>query len=123
MTIGEVCLLTSDVPRLAAFYRRLLGIESDCCGETHQFILTEGTALTVYNDGTAKNNQNQNICLAFTVDDMEKAYETARALGARIIEGPAKRPWGAVSMSFYDPDNSVVYFRSFPKSGETPSEQ
>lgn len=46
MRIGEVCLLTNDVPRLAAFYKRLLG---------------------------------------------------------------------AVNMSFYDPDNNMVFFRSFPQ--------
>ena len=27
MTIGEVCLLTNDVSRLAAFYKQLLGME------------------------------------------------------------------------------------------------
>ncbi|MCR4598710.1 MAG: hypothetical protein K5678_06730 [Acetatifactor sp.] len=32
-------------------------------------------------------------------------------LGVRIIEPPTKRPWGAVNMSFYDPDNNVIYFR------------
>lgn len=114
MRIGEVCLLTNDVKRLAAFYKRLLETENGSDDETHQFILTEETALTIYNDGTAKNNQNQNICLAFTVDDVEREYEKVLALGARIIEGPAKRPWGAVNMSFYDPDNNVIFFRSFP---------
>lgn len=29
MKIGEVCLLTNDVPRLAAFYKQLLGIENN----------------------------------------------------------------------------------------------
>ena len=29
MVIGEVCLLTNDVRRLAAFYKQLLGIEND----------------------------------------------------------------------------------------------
>ena len=81
--------------------------------ETYQFVLAEKTALTVYNDGTEKNNQN--ICLAFTVDDIDKEYEKVLSLGARIIEPPAKRPWGAISMSFYDPDNNVVYLRSFQK--------
>ncbi|MBR4444061.1 MAG: VOC family protein [Clostridia bacterium] len=117
MKIGEVCLLTNDVKRLAAFYKRLLETENGSDDETHQFIIAEETALTIYNDGTAKNNRNQNICLAFTVDDIEKAYEKVLALGARIIEPPAKRPWGAVNMSFYDPDNNVIYFRSFPKNG------
>ena len=115
MRIGEVCFLTNDVRRLAGFYKRLLETENNSDDETHQFILTEETSLTVYNDGTVKNNQNQNICLAFTVEDMEKAYERVLALGAKIIEPPTKRPWGAVSMSFYDPDNNIIYFRCFPK--------
>ena len=114
MIIGEVCLLTNDVPRLAAFYKKLLEIENGSEDETHQFLITEGTALSIYNDGTVKNNQNQNICLAFTVEDIGKAYEKVLSSGARIIEPPTKRPWGAVNMSFYDPDNNVIYFRSFP---------
>ena len=118
MKIGEVCLLTNNVPRLASFYRQLLGVEETCSDETHQFVLAEETALTVYNDGTDKNNQNQNICLAFTVDDIDKAYEKLLSLGARIIEPPAKRPWGAINMSFYDPDNNMVYLRSFPKNAK-----
>ena len=115
MKIGEVCLLTNNVPRLASFYRQLLGVEESSGDETHQFVLAEETALTVYDDGTDKNNQNQNICLAFTVDDIDKAYEKVLSLGARIIEPPAKRPWGAINMSFYDPDNNIVYLRSFPR--------
>ena len=114
MKIGEVCLLTNDVRRLAAFYKQLLETENGSDDETHQFILTEETSLTIYNDGTVKNNQNQNICLAFTVDDIEKEYRKVLALGARIIEPPTERPWGAVNMSFYDPDHNVVFFRSFP---------
>ena len=115
MKIGEVCMLTNDVPRLAAFYKQLLGVDNDSNDETHQFILSEETALTIYNDGTAKNNRNENICLAFTVDDMEQEYEKVKALGAKVIEPPAQRPWGAVNMSFYDPDNNIIYFRSFPE--------
>ena len=116
MTIGEVCLLTNNVPGLARFYKQLLGVENGSNDETHQFIISEGTALTVYNDGTVKNNQNQNICLAFTVDDIDREYEKVLALGAEIIEPPTKRPCGATNMSFYDPDNNVIFFRSFPKT-------
>ena len=116
MKIGEVGLLTNDVLRLAAFYKQLLEIENDSEDETHQFLITEETTLTVYNDGSTKNNQNQNICLAFTVDDIEKEYKKVLAMGARIIEEPTKRPWGAINMSFYDPDNNIIFFRSFPKN-------
>ena len=45
MTIGEVCLLTNDVPRLAAFYKQLLGVENGSNDETHQFIIPEGPHL------------------------------------------------------------------------------
>ena len=113
MRIGEVCLLTNDVRRLADFYKRLLEVDNGRDDEFHQFILSDETALTVCNDGTVRNNQNQNICLAFTVDDMDRAYEKVLALGARIIEPPTRRPWGAVNMSFYDPDDNVIYFRHF----------
>ncbi len=119
MRIGEVCLLKNDVPRLASFYRQLLGVEESGSDETHQLILAGETSLTVCNDGTAKNNRNQNISLAFTADEPDKAYEKVPALGARIIEPPAKRPWGAVSMSFYDPDNNVVCLRSFPDRSQS----
>ena len=117
MKIGEVGLLTNDVPRLAAFYKRLLEVDNGSDDATHQFILSEETSLSIYNDGTPKNNRGQNICLAFTVDDIEREYEKVKALGARIIEPPTARPWGAVNMSFFDPDNNVIYFRSFSKSG------
>ena len=116
MTIGEVCLLTNNVPRIAAFYKQLLGVENGSNDETHQFIISEGTALTVYNDGTVKSNRNQNICLAFTVDDIDREYEKVVALGAEIIAPPTKQPWGAVNMSFYDPDNKMAFLRHFPEN-------
>ena len=39
VTIGEVCLLTNDVPRLAAFYKQLLGVENGSDDETHRVLL------------------------------------------------------------------------------------
>ena len=62
-----------------------------------------------------KDNRNQNICLAFTVDDIDRAYQRVLALGTTVIEPPTRRPWGAVNMSFRDPDGNVVYLRSFSK--------
>ncbi len=111
--IGEVCQLTNDVPKLAAFYRQLLGIEDDSADAVHQFIISEGTALTIYNDGTIRNNRNQNICLAFNVEDIDDAWRRVLALGAEIIESPTARPWGAVSMCIRDPDNNTIYLRRF----------
>lgn len=113
MRIGEVCLLTNDVVRLANFYKSLLGTQNESNDSVHQTIIAEETMLTIYNDGTIKNNSNQNICLAFTVKDVDEEYQKLINLGADIIEEPVTRPWGARNMSFYDPDKNVIYFRSF----------
>ena len=113
MRIGEVSLLTNDVVRLADFYKKLLDIHNGSDDPVHQTLIGEETMLTIYDDGSEKNNQNQNICLAFTVDDVEKEYLRVVELGAEIIEPPVARPWGAVNMSFRDPDGNVVYLLRF----------
>lgn len=113
MRIGEVGLLTNDVIRLANFYKLLLGIDNGSDNDVHQTILAEETMLTVYNDGSVKNNANQNMCIAFTVKDIDVEYGRIVNMGIEIIEKPIIRPWGAKNMSFYDPDRNVVYLRSF----------
>lgn len=115
MKLGEVCLLTSDVVRLADFYKALLEVDNASSDPVHQFILSGDVSLTVFNDGSSKNNCNQNMCIAFTVDDINREYDRLLMLGAEIIEPPTQRPWGAVNMSFYDPDRNLVYLRQFPK--------
>lgn len=113
MRLGEVGLLTNDVVKLADFYKALLETDNGSDDEVHQTIIAEETMLTIYNDGSRKNNNNHNMCIAFTVDNIEKEYKKILALGAEIIEKPTKRPWGTVNMSFYDPDRNVIYLRSF----------
>jgi predicted enzyme related to lactoylglutathione lyase len=93
MVLGEVSLQTNDVIKLAEFYRKLLKIKieensEEYKNEVHQFILTEGTGLTVYNNGKHKNNNNENICLAFTVDDVDEEYNRLLEIGVQIIEPP-----------------------------------
>ena len=115
MTLGEVCIETNDVIKIADFYRMVLNVSSDCKDEIHQFIIMEGTALTVYNNGMTKNNQNQNISLAFTVDDVDEEYNRLLNFGIHIIDAPKLQPWGAKNMHFCDPDGNHIFFRSMPK--------
>jgi predicted enzyme related to lactoylglutathione lyase len=114
MVLGEVGLLTNDVRRLAAFYKLLLEVDNQSDDPVHQALPVGETALTVYNDGSAKNNQNQNICLAFTVMDVDAEYQRLLTMGAVIVAPPATQPWGARNMCFLDPDNNQVYLRCFP---------
>ena len=46
-----------------------------------QTILAEETMLTVYNDGRQGNRTGQNMCIAFTVDDIDKEYQRVVSLG------------------------------------------
>lgn len=68
MVIGEVGLLTNNVVTLADFYKKLLGVDNNSKDTVHQTIIAEETMLTIYNDGSVKQNNNTNICLAFTVE-------------------------------------------------------
>ena len=117
MYLGEVSILTDDVPRLAAFYKALLGVDNGSDDPVHQTIIARETMLTVYNDGQPK-GKGQRLCLAFTVEDVYAEYARVKVLGAEVIEPPTARPWGAVNMSFRDPDGNAVYLRSFPKRAE-----
>ncbi|WP_243117153.1 VOC family protein [Lacrimispora algidixylanolytica] len=93
MKIGEVCLLTSDVIRLSNFYKLLFDVDNNSNDHVHQMILSEETTLTIYNDGVIRNENPQNICIAFTVDDVDVEFERLKALGVEIVDPPAMRPW------------------------------
>lgn len=114
MHIGEVCLNTNDVIRLADFHKTLLGIDNGSNDAVHQTLIFEEPQFAIYNDGTRKTDGSRNISLTFTVEDIGAAYQKLLAMGAEIIEPPTVRPWGAVNMSFYDPDRNVIYLRHFP---------
>jgi glyoxalase family protein len=115
MKIGEVCLLTSDVIRLSNFYKLLFNIDNHSDDDIHQFIISEETTLTIYNDGKLRKANLQNICLVFTVADVDAEFDRLKTLGMEIVSPPTLRPWGAKNMSFLDPDKNLITFRSFSK--------
>lgn len=117
VNLGEVSILTDDVPRLAAFYKALLGVDNGSDDPVHQTLIARETMLTIFDDGQTK-PQGQRHCLAFTVEDVYAEHERVKALGADVIDPPTARPWGAVNMSFRDPDGNAVYLRCFPISAE-----
>jgi uncharacterized glyoxalase superfamily protein PhnB len=116
MIIGEVSIQSNNVIKIAEFYRRLLKIAAketdDINNEIHQVILSDGVGLTVYNNGEPKNNENTNICLAFTVENVDEEFIRLKEMGVKIIDLPKIQPWGAKNMRFLDPDGNQIYFRS-----------
>lgn len=117
MFLAEVCIETNYVKKVAAFYRSVLKLPQEEGDDVHQFItMDDKVAITVYNDGSLKENNNRNITIAFTVDDVDEEYQRLSDLGIEIIEPPTTRPWGARNMHFTDPDGNHIYFRSFPQN-------
>ncbi len=115
MKVGEVCLFTKNVVGLSNFYKSIFDIDNGSNDNIHQFIISGETTLSVYNDGKERDGNAQNICIAFTVDDVDFQYEKLTTLGVKILEPPTIRPWGAKNMSFLDPDDNLIVFRSFSK--------
>jgi len=119
MKLGEVCLLTSDVVRLATFYRKLMEINETSEDPVHQFIVASEPMLSIYNDGKEHSADRSPITLAFTTEDIQASYEKLLALKAEIIQPPTQQPWGAINLIFRDPDGKLDYLRQFPaKKGE-----
>ena len=105
--------MTKDVVRLAAFYKWLLGAENGSRDEGHQVILAAWRVSPASIASVGENGGN--VCLAFTVENVDKEYERLRERGVEIIDLPTARPWGMKNMSFLDPDGNRVYFRSMLK--------
>ncbi len=116
MKFVGICLMTKDVRRLSEFYQSILETTSDCDDENHQEIITKGAGLAILKDDVVNESGNNNMSMAFTVDDVDVEYERLRKLGVEIIDPPTVRPWGAKNMRFSDPDGNFIIFRSFPKT-------
>ena len=113
MKLGEVCLLTSDVPRLAAFYRALMELPDASDDPVHQFITEAEPALAIFNDGLMHSAERSPVSLAFTTDDICADYEKLLSMNVKIVQPPMKQPWGTVNLLFRDPDGNLVYLRQF----------
>lgn len=113
MHLGEVCILTRDVPRLADFYKALLQAGNGSDDAVHQMILPAEPMLTILHEDLPENAR-QTMCIAFTVEDMDAAYAHVQSIGAEVVTPPTKRPWGAVNMCLRDPDGNLVYLRKLP---------
>lgn len=118
MYLGEICLLTQNVPRLAGFYRTLLQAEGNNADEAWQAVVQGEPMLTVMHSEELPPNAPQRAVLAFTVEDMEAACAHVLAMGAKVLQPPMRQPWGTVNMILEDPDGNRVYLRQFAGAKE-----
>lgn len=118
--IDLVTLWTDDAPRLAAFYRDVIGMEvKNDLGRYVEFAqpgvrfavcerqeMVDALGLAAFEQGAA----GQRVELAFPVgtpDEVDAAYDALIARGATPVRAPEDMPWGQRTGLFADPDGNI----------------
>jgi catechol 2,3-dioxygenase-like lactoylglutathione lyase family enzyme len=117
MRFTGVCLVTQDVPRLVAFYRKVLRLPHEE-GNVFEIIPVEGAMLSIYTadgmekmaPGSLKDAGFGSYTLEFEVEDVDSEHERLVAEGVEIVKPPTTQSWGRRSVWFRDPDGNVVNF-------------
>lgn len=105
MRFGGICIETDNAPRLAEFYKTVFQEEPFVEGSHYGF-----GNIAVYDPGGVTVAKDRNIWLQCFVGDLDAEYERLlRELpGVEIISPPERRPWGAHSFWFADPDGNKI---------------
>jgi predicted enzyme related to lactoylglutathione lyase len=105
MKLCGVAITTTDAPRLAAFYKIVFQQEPFIEGSHYAF-----GNLAVYDPGGVIMPEEKNVWLQCFDPDVDALY--ARLLreipDIEIISPPERRPWGAYSFQFADPDGNKI---------------
>ena len=107
MKLCGVCILTDNAPRLAAFYEAVLRESPLVEGSHYGF---NGSQLAVYDPGGVTVPKDKCMSLMFYVDGLLAEYDRLRRdiPGIVITSPPERKPWGAFSFWFLDPDGNTV---------------
>lgn len=105
MKFSGIGIETDDAPRLARFYETLLQEEPFVEGSHYGF-----GKINIYDPGNVKVAKDKNVWLMFSNEDIDALYERLlrEIPDIEIILPPERKPWGAYSVWFYDPDGNKV---------------
>ncbi len=113
MQLHGVWFHTCDAPRLAAFQQAVLGETPLREGSHYRFAQAQ---LAVYDPGETRPTPCKNMSLLFCVPELMAEY--ARLLrcvpGIAVASPLQRRPWGAYSFRFTDPDGNLVSLLQAP---------
>jgi catechol 2,3-dioxygenase-like lactoylglutathione lyase family enzyme len=117
MRVTGICIVTDDVPRLRAFYGRVLQVETDG-DETFAFVRTDGASLSVFSregmermaPGSTTDVGTGSYTIEVRVDDVDAELGRLEELGVTIVKPPTTQTWGRRSVWFRDPDGNIVNF-------------
>ena len=102
---GGICIITDNAPRLAEFYKTVFQKEPFVEGSHYGF-----GKVAVYDPGDVVMAKEKSIWLQCSVEDLDGEYArlTREIPDIQIISPPERRPWGAYSFWFADPDGNMI---------------
>ena len=105
MKFGGICIETDNAPRLADFYKVVFDEEPFIEGSHYGF-----GSIAIYDPGGVTVSKEKSIWLQCFAEDLDAEYERLRREipGIEIISPPERRPWGAYSFWFSDPDGNKI---------------
>jgi len=114
-----ICLITQNVPGLAAFYAQILGVKAEG-DDTHVVLHTSGAEMTIFSTagmealapGSMQSAGYGGFTIGFEVQDVDSEFERIQAVNVEIVKVPVTHPWGTRSFWFRDPDGNIVNFFS-----------
>ncbi len=126
---NTVGLFTTDNVRMVAFYRDIMGFETDWNGEDPDVRMQLGNMWLILFPRTAfaqmtgrkysyPCGMNGTIELAFhvpTFSDVDEEYLRVTALGAKSVSAPQTMPWGQRTCYIADPEGNLIEIHSFTK--------
>jgi catechol 2,3-dioxygenase-like lactoylglutathione lyase family enzyme len=106
--LSAVTLHVTDLDKSVAFYRAcgLVLVERRHGGPTHFSCALNGVHLALY-AATATAGPQTSTSIGLTVPDLQKALDSVRATGAKLLEEARPRPWG-LSAAVEDPDGRKI---------------
>lgn len=113
-----VTFWTEDVPRLARFYREVLGLRQHSDhGDFVAFEIRPGMRLNVGRhsrvQGPARDPYRVMVNLA--VDDIHAEYRRLTALGVPFLRPPEREHWGGWVATLQDPDGNLLQLFQMPE--------
>ncbi|WP_297692736.1 VOC family protein [Phenylobacterium sp.] len=116
MRLQQTRLVTSDVPRLTAFYEAVTGASKGVATDAYVefaspaqgLAIAGGQAGRVYGEGVVAPAQNRSAILDFEVADVDAEYERLRPIVADWVMAPTVMPWGNRVIVFRDPDGNLI---------------
>ncbi|HKT57957.1 MAG TPA: VOC family protein [Microbacterium sp.] len=129
MTISIMyCPITvDDVDASIAFYRDALGLSllNDVASDGHRWVTLgsadwSGPALVLSDPAAGRSPEDGDALhrlvakgsgpgpYVFFADDLDAAFERARAAGAEVLQEPIAQPWGTRDCAFRDPAGNHV---------------